>query len=114
MIRRSKGAIKGIVQGVGFRPFIYQLAHRYQLTGHVVNTSEGVDLEVEGPDENIERFFQSLLSESPPLAHISSMERADLRPKNEKVFEIKESHRSGKLKEGNRCFTAIKILGDNL
>ena len=91
MIRRSKGAIKGIVQGVGFRPFIYQLAHRYQLTGHVVNTSEGVDLEVEGPDENIERFFQSLLSESPPLAHISSMERADLRPKNEKVFEIKES-----------------------
>ena len=91
MIRRSKGAIKGIVQGVGFRPFIYQLAHRYQLSGHVVNTPEGVDLEVEGPDENVEHFFQSVLSESPPLAHISSMERADLRPKNDKVFEIQES-----------------------
>ncbi|KPK22096.1 MAG: carbamoyltransferase HypF [Nitrospira bacterium SG8_3] len=91
MIRRSKGAIKGIVQGVGFRPFIYQLAHRYQLSGHVVNTPEGVDLEVEGPDENVEHFFQSLLSESPPLAHISSMERAELRPKNDKFFEIQES-----------------------
>jgi hydrogenase maturation protein HypF len=91
MIRRSKGAIKGIVQGVGFRPFIYQLAHRYQLSGHVVNTSEGVDLEVEGSDDNVEHFFQSVLSERPPLAHISSMERADLQPRNDKVFEIKES-----------------------
>jgi hydrogenase maturation protein HypF len=91
MIKRSKGAIKGIVQGVGFRPFIYQLAHRYQLSGHVINTPEGVDLEVEGSDENVEHLFQSVLSESPPLAHISSMERVDLRPKNDKVFEIKES-----------------------
>jgi hydrogenase maturation protein HypF len=91
MIKRSKGAIKGIVQGVGFRPFIYQLAHRYQLSGHVINTPEGVDLEVEGTDENVEHFFQSVLSESPPLAHISSMERSELRPKNDKVFEIKES-----------------------
>ena len=91
MIKRSKGAIKGIVQGVGFRPFIYQLAHRYQLCGHVINTSEGVDLEVEGDQEDIERFFQSILAESPPLAHISSMERDELQPKNDKGFEIKES-----------------------
>ena len=47
MNKRSKGAIKGIVQGVGFRPFICQLAHRYHLRGHVINTSGGVDLEVE-------------------------------------------------------------------
>ncbi len=91
MIKRSKGAIKGIVQGVGFRPFIYQLAHRYQLSGHVINTPEGVDLEVEGPDEDVEHFFQCILSERPPLAHISSIERAELRPKNDKTFEIKES-----------------------
>ncbi len=91
MIKRSKGAIKGIVQGVGFRPFIYQLAHRYQLSGHVINTPEGVDLEVEGADEDVEDFFQSILSESPSLAHISSMERAEVQPKNEKSFEIKES-----------------------
>jgi hydrogenase maturation protein HypF len=91
MIKRSRGTIKGIVQGVGFRPFVYQLAHRYQLCGHVINTPEGVDLEVEGDHEDIERFFQSILSEGPPLAHISSMERAELQPKNDKVFEIRES-----------------------
>ncbi len=91
MIRRSKGAIKGIVQGVGFRPFIYQLAQRYQLSGHVSNTPEGVDLEVEGSHENIERFFHSILTETPPLAHIASVNRADLQPKNDRVFKILKS-----------------------
>jgi len=91
MIKRSKGAIKGIVQGVGFRPFIYQLARRYQLTGHVTNTPEGVDLEVEGYQENIERFFQSILSESPPLAHIASVKRVDVQPKKDRVFKIMRS-----------------------
>ena len=62
MIKRSRGAIKGIVQGVGFRPFIYQLTLRYNLTGFVTNTSQGVDLEVEGLDENIECFFKDGIS----------------------------------------------------
>jgi hydrogenase maturation protein HypF len=57
----------------------------------VINTPEGVDLEVEGSEENVEDFFQSVLSESPPLAHISSMERAELQPKDDKAFKIKES-----------------------
>ena len=91
MKRRSGGAIKGIVQGVGFRPFIYNLAHRYNLTGHVTNTPKGVDLEVEGADENIEHFFKSILSENPPIAYISSVERADLPLINDKVFEIRAS-----------------------
>ncbi|MFH1350075.1 MAG: carbamoyltransferase HypF [Pseudomonadota bacterium] len=94
MNRRTRGAIKGIVQGVGFRPFIYQLAKRYNLSGHVTNTSNGVDLEVEGLHENIECFFKSILSETPPLAYISSIERSDLPLKNDLIFEIKES-RSG-------------------
>ena len=92
MIKRSRGAIKGIVQGVGFRPFIYQLALRYNLTGFVINTSQGVDLEVEGVDKNIERFFKEILSESPPLSRISSLEWGDIPLKNGKVFEIRESH----------------------
>jgi hydrogenase maturation protein HypF len=57
----------------------------------VVNTSEGVDLEVEGPGENVERFFKSILSETPPLAYISSVERSDVLLKNDKIFEIRES-----------------------
>jgi len=91
MNKRSRGAIKGIVQGVGFRPFIYQLALQYQLSGHVVNSPQGVDLEVEGPDDHIELFFKSVLSEKPPLAYISSVERTDLPLKQDTVFEIRES-----------------------
>ena len=117
MIKRAKGAIKGIVQGVGFRPFIYQLAHRYNLSGHVINTSEGVDLEVEGSDENVERFFKSILSETPPLAHISSVERSDVRLKNDKIFEIRES-RAGQERstlispDVSICADCLRELGD--
>jgi len=57
MIKRIKGTIQGIVQGVGFRPFIYQLAHRFGLTGYVINTSQGVTLEVEGYRPWINRKF---------------------------------------------------------
>jgi len=92
---RSRGAVHGIVQGVGFRPFIYQLARRHQLAGYVVNTPQGVDLEVEGAPPEIDRFFQAMRAEHPPLAHISSVERTDGLPlRGESRFDIHES-RSG-------------------
>jgi hydrogenase maturation protein HypF len=93
MNKRSKGAIKGIVQGVGFRPFVFQLAHRYGLAGYVTNTPEGVDVEVEGPEEDIRSFSHVVLSEPPPLAHIASAEWTDLPLKRENAFEIRESQR---------------------
>ncbi len=46
MIKRTRGMIDGIVQGVGFRPFVYKLAFRFGLAGYVVNTAEGVDIEI--------------------------------------------------------------------
>ncbi|MBW2117374.1 MAG: carbamoyltransferase HypF [Deltaproteobacteria bacterium] len=91
MNKRAKGAIKGIVQGVGFRPFIYQLAHRYNLSGYVINTSQGVDIEVEGPEEEIRGFFDVIVPERPPLAHISSLEWTQIPPKKEKSFKIMAS-----------------------
>lgn len=91
MSKRSKGAIKGIVQGVGFRPFIYQLAQRYNLSGYVINTSQGVDLEVEGPEHSIEQFYQAIQSESPPLAYIFSLENTDLPVIHDNIFEIRKS-----------------------
>ena len=54
MIKRAKGAMHGIVQGVGFRPFVYQLASRFHLSGYVINTSQGVDIEIEGLEKNID------------------------------------------------------------
>ena len=70
---RAKVTIKGIVQGVGFRPFVYQLAKEKGLGGYVLNTSEGVDIEVEGEQENIESFFEEIQIQKPPLARISSV-----------------------------------------
>jgi hydrogenase maturation protein HypF len=62
--------INGIVQGVGFRPFIYQLANRHHLKGEVANTATGVSLVLEGPENSIARFIADLPTEKPPLAHI--------------------------------------------
>ena len=62
--------INGIVQGVGFRPHVYQQARRFQLTGHISNTSSGVCIHIEGSAESLSRFRQSLSETLPPLACI--------------------------------------------
>jgi hydrogenase maturation protein HypF len=63
--------VKGIVQGVGFRPFVYQLATALNLKGRVANTSDGVTILLEGPLQAIETFIQRLTTQAPPLAHIT-------------------------------------------
>ena len=88
MKKRTRGAITGIVQGVGFRPFIYQLACRYHLTGYVTNTPKGVEVEVQGSENHIERFFERLAQKPPPLAHISAIECFEMPLRNEEAFEI--------------------------
>jgi hydrogenase maturation protein HypF len=62
--------VNGIVQGVGFRPFVYNLALQYELKGEVANTSSGVTIHIEGPPERIRCFERDLTAKSPPLAHI--------------------------------------------
>jgi hydrogenase maturation protein HypF len=91
MVKRTKGAIQGIVQGVGFRPFVYQLAHRFNLAGYVINTSQGVLLEVEGPETRIGDFFEAIISETPPLARISALDRSEIPTLGEDSFKIRES-----------------------
>jgi len=91
MNKRARGTIHGVVQGVGFRPFIYQLASRYGLAGYVTNTSIGVEIEVEGTDEDIHRFTHAVESERPPLAHIASAHWEEIALRNEDTFTIKES-----------------------
>src|SRR5512140_846215 len=66
--------ITGVVQGVGFRPFIYGLAQRYGLTGWVRNTSAGVDIQVDGASEAITSFGSAVQNELPPLARIDTFE----------------------------------------
>jgi hydrogenase maturation protein HypF len=65
--------ISGIVQGVGFRPFVYGLATRLHLNGWVRNTSAGVDIEVDGEQDVLDSFVKSLRDESPPLSRIDEL-----------------------------------------
>ena len=73
-MERALISIHGIVQGVGFRPFIHRLVSQYGLFGFIKNTSSGVELELEGEREELERFAGELPEKAPKLAVIESME----------------------------------------
>ena len=82
----------GQVQGVGFRPFVYRLAHEGGLTGTVGNTSEGVRMEVQGAEAEVRRFGQRLQAELPPLARLTGLKEEDLSPvAQEDAFAIVQS-----------------------
>ena len=66
--------VSGIVQGVGFRPFVYHLACQHGLRGFVQNTGGGVIIEVEGELGPLDRFLQDLTTNSPPLARIDQVQ----------------------------------------
>jgi hydrogenase maturation protein HypF len=83
--------VSGIVQGVGFRPFVYALAIRLGLNGWVRNTSAGVDIEVDGARQQLEDFGHALRTEAPPLAHIDSLDVQYGPAKGFTAFEIVHS-----------------------
>ena len=80
--------ITGIVQGVGFRPFVYALAHRFGLNGQVCNTSAGVEIDIDGPPAAIAGFVQALQAEAPPLARIHRLQTNRRSPVGFTQFEI--------------------------
>ncbi len=84
----------GIVQGVGFRPFVYQLAKKYNLKGDVANTSTGVTIYIEGALSNIESFSQDLAQKNPPLSCITKISVDPEAVKNTKGFTIVKSKNS--------------------
>jgi hydrogenase maturation protein HypF len=91
MALRLRVHIQGIVQGVGFRPFVYQLAHQHRLNGYVVNTPKGVEIEVEGGQEALQHFLRQLPETAPPLATITQIDTEELPTANYYNFEIKAS-----------------------
>lgn len=88
---RTQIRITGIVQGVGFRPFVYRLATERGLAGWVLNDSEGVLVEVEGTATALETFAKALRDEAPPLARIDLFDRQKMPLKNEAGFFIRAS-----------------------
>jgi hydrogenase maturation protein HypF len=96
---RREVSVRGIVQGVGFRPFVYTLARRQGLKGLVRNDAEGVRIEVEGAPEDLERFVYALEEDAPPLAVVETVSWCSLTAlgdRGEMGFRIEES------REGDR------------
>jgi hydrogenase maturation protein HypF len=79
--------IKGVVQGVGFRPFVYNLAVELGLAGWVLNSSSGVEIEAVGLDDQLNAFVARLESDAPPLAHIDSLSAAVVSPSDVNIPE---------------------------
>jgi hydrogenase maturation protein HypF len=94
--RRTRVRVEGTVQGVGFRPFVYRLAHELELDGYVLNDERGVLLEAEGSEDRMAEFLRRLQAEAPPLAVLERVhceERLPLRAPG--VFEIRGSVAGG-------------------
>lgn len=83
--------ITGIVQGVGFRPFIYQLARQYELNGNVANTSSGVTVHVEGLPGKIDSFLTDIEAKAPPLSQITQVSSHSIASENLRDFTISKS-----------------------
>ena len=94
-IERAKVIVRGAVQGVGFRPFVYRLATDLKLNGWVLNSSQGVFIEVEGARPVVDQFLLRLDKERPPRAVIQSLESSILDPIGYNHFEIRVSEESG-------------------
>lgn len=88
---RLRLEVRGAVQGVGFRPFVYRLAREQGLAGWVRNDARGLDVEVEGQRAALERFAARLVDEKPAPAVVQSVERAWLEPTGERAFTIAPS-----------------------
>jgi hydrogenase maturation protein HypF len=83
--------VTGVVQGVGFRPFVHRLAVRHGLGGWVRNAAGQVEIEVEGPERELEAFVQGLRLEAPPLARVEEVESVPCAPGGRGEFTIRAS-----------------------
>jgi hydrogenase maturation protein HypF len=100
-MKRAEIGITGIVQGIGFRPFIYNLAQKHLIRGWVLNNEKGVLIDAESEDGNLDRFIQDIPKLAPPLARIESLDVKYLEPLGYRTFEIRKSE------EAQEKFTLI-------
>ena len=98
--RREALQVRGVVQGVGFRPFVYRLAAEEGLSGFIGNDTDGVTIEIEGPKERVESFGKRLRSEAPPLSRIDSVAARVIAPTGERGFRIVASEVHGQVSTG--------------
>lgn len=95
MIQKVKIIIRGVVQGVGFRPFIYRLANELNIKGWIINSSQGVFIEAEEERLILEAFIRRIKSDKPKNSYLQSFEHTWLDPEGFKEFEIRDSLEEG-------------------
>ncbi len=116
-IQRVQVSLVGMLQGMGFRPFIYQLANSSSLKGWVQNSAQGATVEVEGSSSKVESFLAKLKNDCPSPIHIQEFETRFLNPIGHKTFEIKPSETTGEksswvLPDIATCDQCLKELFD--
>ena len=94
-VRRVAVRVDGVVQGVGFRPYVFRLAEENGVAGFVLNDTRGVAVEVEGPADAVARFLEALPREAPPLARVEQVTTVDVAPLGTSGFEIVVSDPAG-------------------
>ena len=112
--------VRGVVQGVGFRPFVVRLAHANTLAGWVLNAGEGVEIHLEGEEERVNAFLQALEREAPPAAAIAAVDVEASDPTGIAAFTIRESRLRGRpsvrispdLATCDRCLGELFDRGD--
>ncbi|MET7542135.1 carbamoyltransferase HypF [Streptomyces sp. NPDC005507] len=95
VVQRRRVTVRGVVQGVGFRPFLYTLATSLELAGHVTNTEDGVVAEVEGDHSAVARFCDRIAQQAPPLALVESVEHEQVPLTGGSGFAIVASRSQG-------------------
>ena len=88
--------VTGVVQGVGFRPFVYRLAQAQSLAGWVLNEEGGVDIHLEGSPPALDAFVRALSTSAPAAANISAIDVQACEPAGLTGFTIRESRRTGR------------------
>ena len=114
---RTAVRVEGVVQGVGFRPFVYSLATSLGLGGHVGNDVDGVFAEVEGPAAAVTEFLDRLRRQAPPLSRIDRVIARPLRPTGSRGFEIAPSPAGGERRalvtaDSATCADCLRELAD--
>jgi hydrogenase maturation protein HypF len=114
---RTAVRVEGIVQGVGFRPFVYALASRLGLGGLVGNDVDGVFLEVEGPPSSVRSFLDALPREAPPLARVDRVTATPMTPCGATSFQIVASEPGGRRRaliaaDSATCADCLRELSD--
>ena len=91
MQKRLRSLFTGIVQGVGFRPSLYRLARRHNLSGFIKNTGNGVLLEIEGGSFALDLFYSELSNCYPPMSQVEKVVTEEIPPEHDRRFKILKS-----------------------